>query len=430
MSHDQGAIGAGGSALTEFKSGYLVLLAALLGVAVGLAGTIVYSMPFFLKPLQAEFGWTRLEVAGAATSHTIGLIVGAPIAGRLCDRFGVPRTALVSAVLYAIVLFLMSQAVGSLPTLYAGYLVASFLAAGTTYVCYSRIVSSSFDKGRGLALGITMSGAGLMATIIPLFLPEHIAENGWRSGYLVLAALVLVAIPINLALIFFRQASAKAQARREGGMSIGEALRTRQFWTIWIGIFLLSITVIGSHLFLVSIIEEFGVASGEATKMVAMYGAAIVVGRIGTGFLLDRFHGPYVASFNFLLPAIGMVLVAQLGAPAAAVYAIALGLAAGAEGDTIGYLAGRYFGLKSYSEIFGYLFTALVCGVAVGPLVVGGLRDYLGSFTPMMYLGATNCIIVSLMFLSLGAYRTFGEEPESLMDTQSDGGDGELAQQV
>ena len=401
-----------GSTWWEFRNSYPVLLAAIAGTAVGMAGTIVYSLPFLVQPLQDAFGWSRDAIAGVVTAHTIGMLVGGPIAGRICDRVGVAKTAFVATLGFAAILVAMSVYIHSLPTLYLGYLLASLLGTGTTYVIYLKTIAGRFDKGRGLALGMTMSGGGFMAVLIPHVLPGIIASHGWRAGYVAIAAVSLLALPLCLGPLRSPPRSAASVPRSDSGISFREAVRTRQFWCMWAGVLLLAMTTVGSHLFLVQIVEEAGVAKASVAGLMSLYGAAIVIGRVLVGYLLDRFHGPYVAAANFILPAIGMVALAHFGAPAAYAYLFFLGVVAGAEGDVVAYLSGRYFGLRAYSETFGWLFTGLAIGFAAGPLIAGTVRDAVGSFTPMLYIGAANCTIAALLFLGLGPYRVFAERHE------------------
>ena len=385
----------------------------MLGTAVGMAGTFPYSLPFLVQPLQAAFGWSRQEISGAATAQTIGTLIAAPILGRLCDRFGVARTALGSTFAAVVTLISMSVFINSLTTLYAGYLLAACLGTGTTYIAYLKIISSRFDKMRGMALGMTMASAGLMAVIVPQVLPQLIEAYGWRMAYVAIAVVMLIAVPLCLGPLQ-RKTPALGSAEPVGsrdpwGSSIRQAIRTRRFWFMWAGVLMLAMTTIGSSMFLVEIIEEAGVVPGSAAGMMSIYGLAIVLGRVTVGLALDRVHGPYVAAVNFLLPAIGMLLLARLGPSYAGPYLFLVGLAAGGEVDVLAYLCGRYFGMRFYGEVFGWLFTGVAVGFAIGPILVGGARDAIGTFTPMLYIGSINCVVASVMFLTLGRYPTIVE---------------------
>lgn len=410
------------TSIAEFARGYPVLFVAILGSAVGCTGLQIYPLPFFVGPLQAEFGWSRGEISLAASFQALALFVAAPIYGRLCDRYGVRTVAPISIVLFSATLASASL-ISSTTGLYAAYAAGTLLGAGTGYACYSRAVAAWFARARGLTLGMTMAGPGMMAACIPFFLPDIIAEHGWRTGYLTLAGLALVSLlPV---LFLLRDAppgegpAAKgsnrvvhADAYNTPPKTILEAIRTRQFWFMWTGIFLLSTVVVGFHVHLIGMFEQFNVPETNAHEIMALYGLSVLVSRIVVGFLVDRVHAPFVASAVFALTGVGCFAAATMGAPVIPLFVILLGASAGSEGDMMAYLTSRYFGMRSYSEIFSWVFSAMLIGVAVGPPLVGFASDRLGDYLPVIYVGGGIALFVSVLFATLGRFPTSApEEP-------------------
>jgi MFS family permease len=187
-------------------------------------------------------------------------------------------------------------------------------------------------------------------------------------------------------------------------MSLSQAARTRQFWSIWIGVFVLSSVVVGFHIHLMGMLTGDGLTSGQAARVIALFGAAVVIGRIGIGALVDRFHAPYVSAVVFGLTGLGVLALALGGPHLAPVFVFFLGLSAGSEGDMLAYLTSRYFGLSAFAEIFSWLWSALLIGVAVGPIAVGVLVDRSNSFQLALYLGSAACVAVAVLFASLGPF--------------------------
>lgn len=394
----------------EFVKGGPILFTAVLGAAVGLSGLQTYSLPFFIAPLVDEFGWSRSEISLAVSAKALGLLLALPVFGRLCDRFGVRRVAPFSIIALAISLSLSAFATAPYH-LYLCYGIGAFLGAGTGYAIYSRAVGAWFDKSRGLALGITMSGTGLSAALIPLYVPFVIEQFGWRGAYFTLAAVALLALVPVLLLMRDNPDGSAAKSTRGAGhsggsvsKSLGEAMRTRQFWLIWVGILLLSITIVGLHIHFIGVFSEAGIDATQAAYLASLYGLSVLISRIAIGFLVDRVHAPFVAATVFTVTGCGCLLFAFLGAPVAPLLAIMLGVSAGSEGDLIGYLTSRYFGMTSYSEIFSWLFSALVIGVAVGPVLVGLSRDMFQSYEPALMTGAGLAVLVGVMFALLGPF--------------------------
>jgi len=113
-----------------------------------------------------------------------------------------------------------------------------------------------------------------------------------------------------------------------------------------------------------------------------MLGVLTLLGRLLTGALLDRFAGSRVTGIFFAIAAVGVAVLSQahtvtMGFAGAGL----IGLGMGAEADVMPYLVSRYFGLRSFSEIYGYTFTAYAFAAALGPLIMGWSYDQLHSYT-------------------------------------------------
>lgn len=393
------------SSRSELRAGWSVLLACVLGSSAGLVGITVFAFQFFIVPLQKEFGWERSSIGLAVSCLSLTLIFSGPLIGQLCDKYGAHRVIPVSIVTFALGLLAMTRIGGSVWTLYLGYVALAILGAGTTYGCYSRAVTTWFEKNRGLALGLTASGPGLLAIFLPQMVPDVIAEHGWRAGWLLLAGIVLLALPLALLFIRERPVGQVAGERRVlPGLSLAEVRRTRTFWMLAGGIFIVHSGVAGMNIHLVPMVTDMG-ASGDTVKWIAtVFGASMFCSRVITGLLLDRLPGPVVAVLIFSVAASGLLLTGLGGADYALFCAVGLGLATGAEGDLIGYFISRYFGLKSFSELFGWLYGALAIGAAVGPWLTGTLYDYAGGYSVALMVSAGCCLTTAAIYSRLGAY--------------------------
>lgn len=392
----------------EIRRGFPIALTAALGASVGMVGLSIYSLPFFIEPLSLDFGWSRREVLGAATAFTLGLIATGPLAGRLIDRLGVAKVIPISICLFCAAWLLMTQINGSVWSLYGGYVLVATLGAGTAYIAYARAITRWFDAARGMALGLTMSGPGVTAAVIPLVLPGIIADHGWQGGYMALAAASLLPLPLVLT-ILRRSPPAKASDvvgevhREEPGMTLAQAQRTRQFWFLFLALALGASAIIGTHLNMVSMISDRGAPETAATAS-ALFGAAIIVGRLGVGVLLDRFPGGKVGAVLFAAAAVAMMLFQYSPMALIPFAAILLGLASGSESDVCGYLTSRYFGLKAYSEIFGWMFSAMAIGLATGPLLGSWAHELSGDYQIWLIGAAVASLVAGALLAVLGPY--------------------------
>jgi MFS family permease len=141
--------------------------------------------------------------------------------------------------------------------------------------------------------------------------------------------------------------------------------------------------------------------------MVAV-GLSTMAGRLLSGYLVDRIFAPFIAAFFFLLPCLGIYLLDSTISPVVGI--ISLGLASGTEIDMIGFLTSRYFGMKRFGQLYGYLFASFVVGSAIGPFMMGLAFERLHSYEPALWTFGAFMLIASAAILSLGPYRYPAEE--------------------
>ncbi|RYD95260.1 MAG: MFS transporter, partial [Sphingomonadales bacterium] len=164
-----------------------------------------------------------------------------------------------------------------------------------------------------------------------------------------------------------------------------------------------SFVMIGTIVHLVPILKDLGAAPMQAAGTAALVGIFSIIGRLGTGALLDRYRANIVGSCAYLLPIPGyVVLLADGGNPLSQMFAVAMfGLTLGAEVDVITYLITRHFGLKRFASVTSVMFSFIALGAALGPLAAGTSFDRFGGYAPYMLLTITMAAIASLAVLSM-----------------------------
>ena len=223
-----------------------MVLAAALGIGLGMSPLPFYTIGVFAGPLAREFGWQQGQIMAALPILTLGALVMAPLAGWIADRFGVRRVALASVVLFSLSMMGFAFGNGSLELFYANWLLVAFLGAGTLPITWTRAVNRWFYDRRGLALGFALVATGFFGANAKLFANWIIEAYGWRTAYIGVGLLPLV-ITLPVAWWFFRDvddpkvADKVAELRAggnpdaalvPGGMTIGAALRDWRFWLL------------------------------------------------------------------------------------------------------------------------------------------------------------------------------------------------------
>jgi MFS family permease len=363
-----------------------------------------------LPSVTREFGWSRGMVSSAMVVGLWVTGIATPVVGRLVDRFGIRAVALPAIVVFSLATASVALVPASPAAFTALYALMGLGAAGQTPLIYAKAISTRFDHKRGLALGIAMAGVGLGAALVPQFAQALIRVAGWRGAYVGLGVLTfLLAFPA-VALIVGKPApnhevlSQKLPITKLPGLTGLEALRTARFWLLASSFFIVAGTTGGVVSHLVPLLTDRGVSSQTATGMVGIAGIALIGGRLLAGFLLDRIHGTYVAAAFFVIPMLGIVLLSTPRQEAAAVGTVLVGMGLGAEVDLIGFLLSRYFGMRSFGEIYGYFFAIFMLGAGLGPFAMGVSFDRTGSYQLMLVCYAFALALASLPILRLGAY--------------------------
>lgn len=394
--------------LVEAKGGGWVLAAAVAGSAFSPATLINVPFGLFLINLQDTFGWSRGQISLSLTVFIGVLIATLPFVGGLLDRYGARRLLLVSIPAYALALMSLAWLGNSLTQLYATFAVLALLSAGTQSLTYITLLSNWFDRRRGLAIGLCMAGFGGGYIIVPQFVQWLIVHHGWRSAYVGLGVLALVgAFLPALAWIRSPPPRAPVEAHAQGpasteGMTVGAALRTREFWVLATVFILASLTLNGIQSQIVPLLVGDGMAPAAAALMLSAIGVGSCPGRILAGYLMDRIFAPRVVLCFFLLSVFGLgVLILGGGTLWILLAAICIGLSLGAENDAMGYIAGRYFGLRSFGRIYSLLLCAYLTGSAIGPYVLAVSYDATGSYTRGLLVGlatlSLSCVLLLLL---------------------------------
>lgn len=396
-----------GRDISEFRrdGAWRVVVAAWLGVALGLTALPFYTLGIFAKPLAAEFGWSRSIIQSGFMFSMLGVTCSAWAAGWLIDRFGVRPVALASQAGLALGFLGLASQTGSTVLWQANWFVFAVLGVATTPLSWSRGIASWFVERRGLALGIALSGTGMTALAAPPLLSLVVNAYGWRAGYVAVAlSILLVAMPAVWLLFREKSGSASPQAKvADGdGLTLREALRSRHFWLLLAGFWAICLAVAGLIPNLVPMLTDSGLTVPEAVGYASLLGLNVILGRLLAGWLLDRFWGPAVALALLMPPTIACVLLAYHQWPGLAVMLI--GLAGGAEFDLIAYLCLRYFGTRNYGQIYAWQWTGFSLASGIGPLAFGLVYDFTGSYRDALLAAALLLVIGPLLLLGLGRY--------------------------
>ena len=379
------------SSFAEFKQGWKVLLGAIVGVGSGLTGIVFYTHGVFVVPITEEMGWSRGATLFAFSFVMMSAAITAPFIGIIIDKYGARRLALFGLFALGFSFAGLSLTTDNILTYYALWIFMALIAAGTFPVTWTRAVNTWFDRRRGLALGLTMMGTGIAASLGPLFAAKLIDAFGWREAYLTIGAtLLMVSFPI--AYVGFRERDAVANdvpqtSPKSTDIELRQALAGKTFWVLGFGLLFVCFGVAGLIANLVPLLTDKGLPRAEAAGYAGLIGINVIIGRLVVGYLIDRFWAPFIAFFFLILPSISCILLAvdQPTAVGITIACLLIGLAAGAELDVMAFLISRYFGIKNYGQLYGGLYVFFAVGSGAAPALFGLWYDIAGNHTPILY---------------------------------------------
>jgi len=404
--------------------GWWVVLASAAGLSVHFGPVITMSFGIFIKPSSQEFGWGRADISLAFTFATLAIVILQPVTGLLIDRVGARRVILPGAALLGCSVMAISLSTADLWFYYLLFTITGVVGTASNPVSYSKIVAGWFDRRRGLALALAVTGSSLATIIWPKTAQLLISGYGWRTAYLVMGA-VMIAVAVPAITLWLRDKPEDMGLRIDGlpetepnpagddestnsqGLSFREARRTAVFWLMISAFALVSFSFHGTLIHLVPMLTDRGISPGVAASATSVLAVGIISGRLATGLLLDRYFAPYVALAFFCCATVGLVLLAS-EQPVAIVFAAAvlLGLAEGAELDIMPYMVSRYFGLKAFGTIYSYAFSAFILGGVLGPYLMGATFDKSGSYAGAMPVMITLPLLAAACMWRMPSYRS------------------------
>ena len=391
-----------------------LMVAALFTVTFALANPFA-AFGVFLPILAQEFGWSRGAISLA---FSINLVLGGAFGfavGTLADRHG-PRILLAATAALAGLGFTLASTIHTLWHFYLFVGVMGGLGMSAFYVLSTSTVARWFETGRGLALGIVLTGFNLGFVVGGPTAAWLIERAGWRSAYSILGVSCgLVATVVALAVRYPSAAErerlhipsiapAHGPGRAAAGASVRDALSDVRFWCFSASWFLMGLVLTMLSVHVVPHARDRGIDLAQAALALTAYGMGAVAGRLLFGAGSDRLGTRLTMVLCFGLQ-IGALTA--LVAPSAALLPLAMaiyGLGFAGADTVIVRVIPDVFGLGSIGAIMGVLSLGWRCGAALGPALAGFAYDLARSYA-VPFGTAPVLTLASLILVSVAARR-------------------------
>jgi MFS family permease len=369
------------------RQGWLIIASVVL-VNFLVMGPSIGTIGIFFKPLIKEFGWSRQQVSTMATAFLLAMGIVHPFVGWLLDRVQARVPMVVGATMSAVAFLLASHA-HSLVALVACYVLLGMGVGASTILPGTIVAANWFAEKRGLAIGITIAGAGFGGCVLPPLVSHLIQAYGWRETMVFIAIPMLVlALPIILIMIRTRPEGEVAgeQAGAVSGLEFGPALRSTPFWMLVAMQVSFTVAFTGSYFHLVLYLIGTGFSAQEAANL---FGASVLVslpGYLVLGTLADWYGAKPVLVCSLIIQAVSMLVLLglsghHLSIPLMLFFIVAYGLTIGS-GTALGaVLLANALGLRSFGSLSGIIGMLATIGSGIGPIIAGRVFDKTGSYT-------------------------------------------------
>jgi predicted MFS family arabinose efflux permease len=422
------------TAAQEWRRGWTVVFASVFAFA--FFSSMTAAQGVFMAPVQRDLGFDRTTFSSGLSISGIITAVLSPFFGVLIDRYGTRRLALPGLVIISAVIGAFSMATPSATVWVALWVAYGFATLPVKSTVWTTTVAGAFFTARGLALGVTMCGAALAQTITPPLANWLVTEFGWRTAFLWLGPgwgglAFLVCLPFLRDLHLAPRPGSGEAARQPPqvpGLTVREAIRDRALWQIAISTFFFMALTIGLLVHQFQIMVEAGVSRDTAAWLTSLFGVGGIVGKLLTGFLIDRYAPNWIGGITLASSALAFGLLTE---PFHSVPLITLamavnGYASGTKLQIVGYLTSRYAGMRNFGKIFGVMAAMIAGGTALGPVLAARIYDTTGDYGLFLVAGVIGSLICGLLVVTLPRYPSFEKrlEPE---EAEAVAGQGTIA---
>ena len=408
--------GRAGGGMTARAMG--VIFAASFGCFVSVTPTVMTTLGIYLVPMSQDFGWSRSEVAGAMSIVALANAIAYPFVGRLADRIGPRRTVLIGNILLGLSILAVSQVPAQHALFYLLFGIVGGAGALPSGMVIAKLLAEWFDKTRGLWMGFCGGvGNGLGSTAFPLLAAALLAPFGWRIGFLLIGAIVLL---LGFPILYFLlrdapvrtdaavpgTATTKAPAAELTGMRFREAMVSPRFWIMFSIVPLSAGCLTAMFSPIVPLLTDRGLSLGDATSVIVVFALTTIVVEPIAGVVMDKTPNPRIIAPCYLTTCAGLWMLLHTGDFATLLGAgFLIGVGAGVQFSVLPYLLSRYFGLRELGAISGVAYGGTLFFGAAAPLLLNIAFDMTGSYALAIYGIIAILVYSAAMILTFPKYR-------------------------
>ena len=372
-------------------------------IIVSMSMGIRHGFGLWMQPMTQEMGWGREDFATAIGIQNISWGLIGIFLGMLADRFGAFRVIVFSSLLYALGLWGMAQAASpAWLALTLGVMVGAAQAGSTFAIVFGIIGRNIPAEKRSWAMGV-VSAAGSFGQFLLVPTSSYMIEHiGWHQALLVLAAGMLMVLPLTLGLREPAFAGGQAPKRQQSILqALREAFGYRSFQLLMTGYFVCGFQVVFIGVHMPSYLKDQGLDPQVAGTALALIGLFNILGTYAAGVLGQRFPKNLLLSFNYTMRGVFISLFIFLPLSPVSVYlfAAAMGLLWLSTVPVTSAIVAQMFGVAHFSMLSGFVFMSHQLGSYMGVWLGGWVFDRTGSYDLVWYLTIALSVFAALINL-------------------------------
>ncbi|HEX4004544.1 MAG TPA: OFA family MFS transporter [Acidobacteriaceae bacterium] len=371
---------------------------ALAGIFMQMALGAVYAWSVFRTPLVKQFHWSISDVTMTFTICIFVVGFAAFFGGLWLNRKGPRVVALTAGFLYGLGIFLASFSAYKLWWLYLTYGLIGGIGLGFGYIVPIAVLLKWFPDKRGLITGIAVGGFGAGALVTAPLATHLIQHVGVLQTFAYLGIAYFVVImaagwfmqnpPVGWAPAGWSPSTKQTANRAARDYTFSEALKTWQWWALWLALFLNTSAGI-------SVISQESPMFQEIAKVTAIAAAGMVglaaigngVGRIFWAWISDGLTRRWTFVAMYLCQVVLFWIMPSVhSAGLLTLVTFVILMCYGGGFGTMPAFTADYFGTKMIGPIYGLMITAWGFASAVGPLLIARLRESGSSFATGLHI--------------------------------------------
>lgn len=390
-----------------------------------IGGTVILGFTAFFEPIADDFGWSYTHISLAASLRGVESGLLSPFAGFFFDRWGPRKIMIVGTVITCLGLILLSY-INSLGMFYFGFLLVAIGMTGSSPAVAMPTMVNWFRKKLGLATGIAGCGFAFGGLLIPIIV-KLIDVYDWRTTFFILGITTLV-LGIPFAMVFRRSPeqygyqpdgardtvkpspdesgiSSKTARKNTGAM---QALKTRPFWHITLCMITMYLATVTISVHIIPYLTSVGFTRSNASMVATIVPIVSAIGRLGSGWLSDRFNKKLVTIGFLSAMLFGILPLIYLSSEVMWLlvpFVLLFGFAWGGHNTLRVTMMSEYYERSSFGAIFGLLMGIITVSGLGGPVFAGWVFDNMANYQVAWI------ILAGLIFLGMLAIATIPPAP-------------------